>query len=389
MNQDVDVVIWFTSNRKSAPEVSEALITTDYCVNLPPLTSISDRPCKYSNASNNCDGKTMLISNLGERGLLQLIQPYCLPQTIGDDGAIVHPPEGCELIVTTDLLVDGVHFSDRTTTAFDVGWRSVAANLSDLAAMGATPLGITVGLSLPPTLPVAWLEQFYQGMQACLERYGTGIIGGDLTRSSVTTVAITALGAVRADRIIARATAKIGDAIVVTGYHGDSHGGLKLLLAAELEQAAFTAQQQALITAHQRPQPRLDVLPIIDRLRASASQAFTISGMDSSDGLADAIVQICQASGVGAVLNRSTLPISPDLSQIFPATALDSALYGGEDFELVLSMPEPVALELVENIGNGAAIIGKIVQPPDIILIDDLTEDSTIYLNRQSGFQHF
>jgi thiamine-monophosphate kinase len=101
----------------------------------------------------------MLIGDLGERGLLKLITPYCLPQTIGDDGAIVHPPAGCELIVTTDVLVDGVHFSDRTTTAFDVGWRAVAANLSDLAAMGATPLGITVGLSLPPILPVAWLEQ--------------------------------------------------------------------------------------------------------------------------------------------------------------------------------------------------------------------------------------
>jgi thiamine-monophosphate kinase len=331
----------------------------------------------------------MLISDLGERGLLQLIQPYCLPKTIGDDGAIVHPPTGCELVVTTDVLVDGVHFSDRTTTAVDVGWRSVAANLSDLAAMGATPLGITVGLSLPPNLPIVWLEQLYQGMQACLVRYGTGIIGGDLTRSSVTTVAITALGAVRADRIIARSTAQIGDAIVVTGYHGDSHGGLKLLLDPELVPADFTAQQQALITAHQRPQPRLDVLPIIDRLSASDSQTFTVSGMDSSDGLADAIVQICQASGVGAVLNRSTLPISPALSQIFPDTAVDSALYGGEDFELVLSMPEPVALELVKNIGNGAAIIGRVVRSSDVILIDDLTGDSTIYLNRQSGFQHF
>ncbi len=331
----------------------------------------------------------MLISDLGERGLLKLIAPYCLPNTIGDDGAIVHPPAGYELVVTTDVLVDGVHFSDRTTTAFDVGWRAVAANLSDLAAMGATPLGITVGLSLPPTLPVVWLEGLYRGMQDCLERYGTGIVGGDLTRSSITTVAITALGAVRADRIIARSTAQIGDAIVVTGYHGDSHGGLKLLLNVELGQADFTAQQQALITAHQRPQPRLDVLPIIDRLRLKASEPFTISGMDSSDGLADAIVQICQASGVGAVLNRSTLPISPYLSHIFPETALGSALYGGEDFELVLSMPEPVALELVKNIGNGAAIIGKILQPPDIILIDDLAGGTTVYLNRQSGFQHF
>jgi thiamine-monophosphate kinase len=332
---------------------------------------------------------TMLISDLGERGLLQLIAPYCLPKTIGDDGAIVHPPSGCELVVTTDVLVDNVHFSDRTTTAFDVGWRSVAANLSDLAAMGATPLGITVGLSLPPSLPIVWLERLYQGMEACLTRYGTGIIGGDLTRSSVVTVAITALGAVPADRIIARSTAKIGDAIVVTGYHGDAHGGLKLLIERSIDRSHLSAPQQALINAHQRPQPRLDVLPILDRLRANTSQIFTISGMDSSDGLADAIVQICQASGVGAVLNRSTIPISSSLSQIFPDTAVESALYGGEDFELVLCLPESVARELVEQIGNGAAIIGKIGRSSDIVLIDDSTGDVSIRLDRQSGFQHF
>ncbi len=341
----------------------------------------------------------MLISDLGERGLLKLIAPYCLPDSIGDDGAIVHPPAGCELIVTTDVLVDGVHFRDRTTTAFDVGWRSVAANLSDLAAMGATPLGITVGLSLPPTVPVVWLEQLYAGMQACLTRYGTGIIGGDLTRSSVATVAITALGVVRKENIIARSTARAGDAIVATGYHGDSHAGLQLLLNPELgvvggaslkeNRADLQQDRDRLITAHQRPQPRLDVLTILDRLRSSPSEVFTVSGMDSSDGLADAIVQICECSNVGARLTRSNMPISPSLAKIFPDTALASALYGGEDFELLLCLPAPIALELVEQLGGGAALIGQIVQAPDIILNDDLTELPPIYLDRQSGFQHF
>jgi thiamine-monophosphate kinase len=355
----------------------------------------------------------MLIRDLGERGLLKLIQPYCLPNTIGDDGAIVHPPIDCELVVTTDVLVDGVHFSDRTTTPFDVGWRSVAANLSDLAAMGAVPLGITVGLSLPPDLPVVWLEQIYTGMQACLERYDTGIIGGDLTRSNTITVAITALGAVTADRIIARSTAQVGDAIVATGYHGDSHAGLQLLLDPELgrdvslftDAADLQVHRQILITAHQRPQPRLDILPLLDslserlrqRVRSSASEIFPISGMDSSDGLADAIVQICCASGVGAILNRLSIPLSPSLSQMFPDTALASALYGGEDFELVLCMPESIALELVDRIGKGAAIVGKITRSPDIILVDDNGILPSIYLvggvslkeNRQSGFRHF
>jgi thiamine-monophosphate kinase len=347
----------------------------------------------------------MLISDLGEQGLLKLIQPYCLPNTIGDDGAILHPPAGFELVVTTDVLVDGVHFSDQTTTPFDVGWRSVAANLSDLAAMGAVPLGITVGLSLPPKLPVVWLEQLYAGMQACLERYGTGIVGGDLTRSSVTTVAITALGAVGADRVIARSTAQIDDAIVVTGYHGDSHAGLQLLLDPELGRDAskfkdandLEIHRQKLITAHQRPQPRLDLLPILDRLRLNSSQIFPVSGMDSSDGLADAIVQICRSSKVGAIISRSSLPISPSLAQMFPETALSSALHGGEDFELVLCLPESIALELVDRTGNGAAIVGKITRlltqtasrSTDILLVDDNVQDSPIQLDLQSGFKHF
>jgi thiamine-monophosphate kinase len=339
----------------------------------------------------------MLISDLGEQGLLKLIQPYCLPNMIGDDGAILHPPVGFELVVTTDVLVDGVHFSDRTTTPFDVGWRSVAANLSDLAAMGAAPLGITVGLSLPPKLPVVWLEQLYAGMQACLERYGTGIIGGDLTRSSVTTVAITALGAVSADRVIARSTAQIDDAIVVTGYHGDSHAGLQLLLDPELvrdiskftDKTDLQTHRQRLITAHQRPQPRLDVLPILDTLRLNSSQIFPISGMDSSDGLADAIVQICRSSKVGATISRSSLPISPALAQMFPETALSSALYGGEDFELVLCLPKSIALELVDRIGTGASIVGNITRSTDMILVDESSLQPPIQLDLHSGFKHF
>jgi thiamine-monophosphate kinase len=339
----------------------------------------------------------MLIRDLGERGLLKLIKPYCLPNSIGDDGAILHPPAGCELVVTTDVLVDGVHFSDRTTSPFDVGWRAVAANLSDLAAMGAVPLGITVGLSLPPELPVVWLEHLYTGMQACLERYETGIIGGDLTRSSTIAVAITALGSVKADRIIARSTAKVGDAIVVTGYHGDSHAGLQLLLDPELGRDAIgfkdaddlQVHRQILITAHQRPQPRLDILPILDELRANTSEIFPISGMDSSDGLADAIEQICRSSQVGAILTRSNLPFSPSLSQMFPDTAVASALDGGEDFELVLCMSESIAQALVNRIGNGAAIIGKITRSPAIILVDDTGKYPTMEIDRQSGFKHF
>ncbi len=331
----------------------------------------------------------MLISDLGEQGLLKLIQPYCLPNSIGDDGAIVRLSPDRELVVTTDVLVDGVHFSDRTTSPFDVGWRSVAANLSDLAAMGSQPLGITVGLSLPPELSVAWLERLYAGMQACLEWYGTGIIGGDLTRSRVTTVAITALGEVSPQRVIRRSTARVGDAILVTGYHGNAHAGLQLLLDPELGKKLTDRDREILITAHQRPQPRLDVLPLLDEVSGIESAVWQVAGMDSSDGLADAIVQICRASGVGARLDRSSIPLSPALSELFPDTALASALDGGEDFELVLCMPATIAAWLVARIDLGSAIIGSVTQELEILVVDAEDRTPPINLDLRSGFQHF
>jgi thiamine-monophosphate kinase len=178
----------------------------------------------------------MEIKDIAEAGLLQRLFPFCVAGTVGDDGALLTMPPGQSLIVTTDVLVDGVHFSDRTTSAADVGWRAAAANLSDLAAMGARPLGITVGLSLPPTTKVAWVEELYSGMKCCLQHYQTGIVGGDVCRSPVISVAITALGTVDPAQAIRRDQARPNSAILVTGYHGKSRAGLELLLHPEAGQ---------------------------------------------------------------------------------------------------------------------------------------------------------
>ena len=249
--------------------------------------------------------ESLLVEELGEHGLLKKLQRYCPSDIVGDDGAILTTSPGQSLVVTTDVLVDEVHFSDRTTSAYDVGWRAVAANLSDLAAMGATPIGITVGLSVPGNKLVSWVEELYRGISGCLNLYPTLLVGGDICRSKITTIAITAFGEVCPQQAILRSSARPGDAIVITGLHGLSRGGLELLLEPKKQSILSPAECQRLIQAHQRPLPRLDVLEPIRRIAPQVA----IAGMDSSDGLADAIVQICQASDVGALINRSSLNI--------------------------------------------------------------------------------
>jgi thiamine-monophosphate kinase len=322
------------------------------------------------------------VADIGEAGLLQRLFAFCVPGAVGDDGALLNARDGQAIAITTDVLVDGVHFSDVTTSASDVGWRSVAANLSDLAAMGATPLGITVGLSLPGTTAVAWVEELYAGMKSCLDIYGTGIIGGDVCRSNTISIAITAVGEVPKDRVMQRRSALPGFAIVVTGTHGKSKAGLELLLNPNFGHHLSISERQSLIVAHQRPRPRLDVLPWLD-------WSQPIAGMDSSDGLVDAVTQICRASGVGAKIDRRLLSIDPSINKLAPERALAWTMGGGEDFELVLCMPLNIAIVLVNQLGAGAAVIGEITLETELILIDSQYPDFSWPLTGYQQFQHF
>jgi thiamine-monophosphate kinase len=360
-------------------------------------------------------GQLLTVQAIGEQGLLQRLQAFCPADLVGDDAAVLSIQPGRSLVVTTDVLVDGVHFSDQTTAADDAGWRAAAANLSDLAAMGATPLGITVGLSLPGKTPVAWVEGLYQGLTDCLNQYNTPIVGGDICRSPVLSIAITAFGAVEPHRILRRSAAQAGDAIVVTGPHGASKAGLELLLHPDLGRSPSADDRAVLIRAHQRPQPRLDVVNLLWALgqdtesveqgntdvQPSQSPSSTphsplptphsrIAGMDSSDGLADAVLQLCRASGVGARLERSQIPIPSALTRwVGEEQAVEWALYGGEDFELVLCLPLTQAQTLVQQLGGNAAIVGTITVAPEVWLVDRTQTLPALQLTLEKGFQHF
>ena len=339
---------------------------------------------------------SLRVRDIGEQGLLERLQRFCPPDIIGDDAAVLETLPNQSLIVTTDMLIDGVHFSDVTTSPEDAGWRAAAANLSDLAAMGATPVGITVGLGLPGDVTVNWVERLYQGMTKCLSKYHVPIVGGDIVRSPITTLAITAFGQANPNFIIRRAIAQVGNAIVITGIHGASRAGLELLLNPSIGQNLKTEAKTALITAHQRPKPRLDVLPILWKIVESQSKIqnlkskITVVGMDSSDGLADAVLQICRASQVGAVIESSQIPLPSAFEEwLTPEKSLEYALYGGEDFELVLCLPPEPALALLQKLGKGAAIIGTITPSSNVILHHETAEIPDQLLSISQGFQHF
>ncbi|HEY9609285.1 thiamine-phosphate kinase, partial [Allocoleopsis sp.] len=222
-------------------------------------------------------------------------------------------------------------------------------------------------------------------------------------------------------RIIRRNAARVGDAIVVTGIHGASRAGLELLLNPELGENLSEQERSRLIQPHQRPKPRLDVLPtlweILDAqslppLTHQEQQSLLIfppyqgeteggpggeptskiqaAGMDSSDGLADAIVQICRASGVGATVERTSIPLPSDLSKfVSPQQAIEWALYGGEDFELVLCLPLEQAKAFVKQLGDGAAIIGEITSHNQVWLRDSTGAYADEVLTQNRVFQHF
>jgi thiamine-monophosphate kinase len=320
------------------------------------------------------------LQDIGEQGLLQRLQRFCVG--VGDDGAVLAVRPDRRLVVTTDVLVDGVHFSLGfanpivTTPPHAAGWRSAAANLSDLAAMGALPIGVTIGLSLPPEIPVHWIEEIYQGITDCLEPWNVNIVGGDIVRSQQVSLAITALGEVPPQSILQRNGAKPGDRIVMTGIHGRSRVGLELLLGREIN----LSNPDDWITAHQYPRPRLDLV--------SHFQGVASAGMDSSDGLADAVLQICRSSQVGAILDQSEILSSPAIQELIQVVGLEQALewvlYGGEDFELILCMPEASAIEFCKAMDS--YMIGGITAEPEVWLT---SPDDRRQLSIDQGFQHF
>ena len=321
------------------------------------------------------------LAELGEAELLRRLARFAPPGQLDDDTACL-APDSRALIVNTDVLVDGIHFSDGTTGPDDAGWRAVAANLSDLAASGATSVeGITVGLVAPGDTPWHWVEGVYNGIQAALQQFGGDLLGGDCSSGSERVLAITALGRLSPLRLL-RHGAEPGDLLMTSGPHGLSRLGLALLrdevdpsssdLSAELQRQA--------IERHRRPVPRFDALNELLRCKP-ADLPWRAGGTDSSDGLLAAVQGLCQASGCGAVLRRSQLPRPSGWPQ--GERWDDWCLAGGEDFELVLTLPQAWA-DAWQQLVPGSRCLGRMTADKDQILWDDTTP-----MTVHGGFDHY
>ena len=300
----------------------------------------------------------------------------------GDDAAAWERPAGVE-VLTNDVMVEGVHFDLATIGWRDLGWKCVAVNLSDVAAMGCLPGFAVIALGLPGGLRVADLVEMYEGMLDACERYGCALVGGDVVRSPTFFVSVAVTGAAQtgggpASRpLLARDGARVGDFVAVTGHVGCSAAGLRTMTEGrELDAEAASH----LRLAHVRPTPRLSEGAALARHGAHAA-------IDVSDGLLDDLGKLCGASGVGALVRLDRLPADDHLRSAYPDEWPSLALAGGEDYELLTA----ATADTLEAVGREACapitVIGEIVpQEAGVRVVDDRGDPVDV---QTGGWDHF
>jgi thiamine-monophosphate kinase len=306
------------------------------------------------------------VSELGEFGLIERLAELLASQGsaafsdrlvvgIGDDAAVWRR-DGSAIVATTDTLVSGVHFLPGRTPWRDLGWKALAANVSDIAAMGAVPEFALVTLGLPAETEVEALDDLYRGLAEAGEAYGVVIAGGDIVRSAQLVITVALCGRAELDAsneplVLRRGAAVAGDLVAVTGSLGGAAGGLRLLRDGRTEDEGA----RALIERHLRPQARAQA-------GAAALAAGIRCAIDVSDGLLQDLRHVCKASRAGAVVWRDKLPIEPALTHLFDADeALRMAASGGEDYELLLTGTQEQIETLSKRIDVPVTVIGETV----------------------------
>jgi thiamine-monophosphate kinase len=306
---------------------------------------------------------------------------------LGDDAAVLEPTTG-QLVLTTDLLVQGVHFELDSISARDLGAKAITVNVSDVAAMGGSPRAALASIALSAGIRAAWVVELYGGMRDACAEYALSLVGGDTNRGDLVVVSVAIAGEVAPGRAVTRSGARPGDAIAVTGSLGAAAGGLALSRASSAKTAQALSQPwgRELLDALARPVARVGEGQTLARCGVSAM-------MDLSDGLAKDLSRLCLASGVGARVELASVPIAPALrdgSSTLGVDALDLAIGGGEDYELLVTMSAAAvgraSEELRERFGVALTIVGEIVEGAGIISIDALGRETPL---PPEGWDHF
>ena len=326
----------------------------------------------------------MKLNRLGEFGLIDRIHRR-LPSGrgvrigIGDDAAWVQNPKRSSLI-TTDMLIEGIHFSLDWTSLFDLGFKSLAVNLSDIAAMGGVPAYAVLALGFPSDFEIKKIDEFYRGLLALAASSGVSVVGGDLSAAKFLTISVTVIGH-PPRQPIRRGGAAVRDDIYVTGTLGDSSLGLELL-----QRGGGILKHKAaryLLSRHHRPMPRTDFGIMLGKSRLASAM------IDVSDGLLQDLGHICKASGVGAIVERERLPLSSAYRKLAGKTADTHALRGGEDYELLFCAPAPRRASirrLAQRAGLMITRIGECVEGKRIFVRDRSGRRTMV---RAAGHDHF
>ena len=298
---------------------------------------------------------------------------------IGDDAAVLAVPAGQELAVAIDTLVEGVHFP-RGTSAVDIGWKALAVNLSDLAAMGATPAWALLALTLPEP-DQAFVEGLAEGFAQLAKPHRLALVGGDTTRGPLS-ISVAVHGFVAPGKALMRSCAKVGDAVLVTGTLGDAAAGLHALAHPFAVEEQRSDARDLLVARLNRPTPQLAA--------GSALRDLAHACIDISDGLIADLGHICTASGVGAEIDASLLPLSPSLMAIYDdASAQQFALTGGDDYELCFTVPMNRLADVqsdLSRLGCGVTRIGRIVEGQGVSVRG---VDGQWLETEQAGWNHF
>ena len=313
-------------------------------------------------------GRAQRLSQIGELALIRRIQGGEAPGDssgvktgIGDDTAVLSLTPGAVLLATTDLVVEDIHFRRSWASPRDIGWKAMAVNLSDIAAMGGRPRWALVGLAVPDSTTIDDVDRMYSGMREAAAPHGVTIVGGDCSSSPQPwAIDVTMLGEHQGTPRL-RSMAKIGDAVAVTGALGGSAAGLAILEAGQRGANIQYAVRARTIAAHLNPEARVREGAWLGR------HAAVHAMMDLSDGLTTDLGHICRASGAGARIMVDRIPIDPATREVARALDRDALVWastGGEDFELLLTCDADAADELREGLlretGTLLTVIGSV-----------------------------